>query len=262
MAKPTKKKKNNGFTFSKEDNKELQKAVKNFNAKIDRLKKKNPGDAAALPEKVKVKEVKQLIKNKKDLQREVNSLKRFSERGAEKIVVLPDNKYNLKVTKWQKDDMKRRAKAVNRKRARRLEQIKDLDMTHRGEKTGYKKGEFGMSKAEEVELRPVNAFHYDQSRKDLKRKHKTLQKESTSEYWNIAEALMMENYKQALRENFRLDDVQSIIDEIDRIGFKEFYKIFSAEGANFEDLYYDDEEQYQAYVTKLKSQWLPNKEDS
>ena len=73
------------------DEKELRRVVKNFNAKITRLAKKDPKNAAALPERVSAAELRAMIKTRQDLQRELNALRRFSQKGAETLVEIPDN---------------------------------------------------------------------------------------------------------------------------------------------------------------------------
>ena len=87
--------------WSKQDIEELNKVVKNFNAKITRLNKKNPENANIHPEKVSTADLKKLIETRQDLKRELNALRRFSKRGAELIVDAPDTQYNVKITKWQ-----------------------------------------------------------------------------------------------------------------------------------------------------------------
>ena len=79
--------------WKQDDNQELRKAVKNFNAKISRLEKKDPQNKEALPEKITVKQIKELISTRQDLKRELNALQRFSKRGAEKIIEIPDTDY-------------------------------------------------------------------------------------------------------------------------------------------------------------------------
>ena len=82
------------------DDKELAKVVRNFNNKISRITKKNPDLKNALPDKISVRQLKELINTRQDLKRELNALRRFSKRGAEEIITYGD--YNIKVTKWQK----------------------------------------------------------------------------------------------------------------------------------------------------------------
>lgn len=238
------------------DNDELRRAVKNFNAKISRLEKKNPHEKAALPERVTVKQLKSLISTRQDLNREINALKRFSKRGAEDIVTAPDNKYNLKITKWQRDEMNRRAAIINRKRKKRLDEIAGIELESRGEKLGYTRGQLGMGKADEVALSPIRAFTPAMSRQDVKKKYAAIQKESQSSYWRERELRMKANYIKSLEENFNPADIKDVVEAIDEMDFKEFRKIFEAEGGNFELSYPPDAESYQAHLSALKSIYL------
>lgn len=246
--------------WSESDNDDLRKAVKNFNAKISRLEKKNPEIKNALPERVTVKQMRELIDTRQDLKRELNALKRFTKRGAEELVTIPDNDYNLQTTKWQKNEMARRVGIINRKRKKRLEQISEIEATSRGEKLGYTRGQFGMGKADENALKPMNAFTRKMTRRDLNKKFRTIAKESQSSYWHVRELQLMNNYKQALLENFNPDDVKDILDAIENMGFEQFYTTFQSEGANFETAYPPDAEQYEQYLTALRSTWIPNTE--
>ena len=241
------------------DNAELRRAVKNFNAKISRLQKKNPKESAALPERVTVKQLKTLISTRQDLNREINALKRFTKRGAEEIITAPDNKYNLKITKWQKEEMTRRAAIINRKRKKRLDDLVDIELESRGEKLGYTKGAIGMGKAEEVSLRPIRAFTPGMSRQDVNKKFSVIMRESQTSYWHEREIRMKANYIKSLEENFNPADISDIVERIDRMDFLDFRKVFEAEGGNFELSYPPDAESYQAHLTALKSIWTPNK---
>ena len=242
-----------------DDQQELRRVVKNFNAKISRLEKKDPQNASALPERVTVKQMKDLISTRQDLNRELNSLRRFSKRGAEDLVVAPENKYNLKFTKWQKEEMNRRVAVINRKRKRKLKEFSEIQLTSRGEKLGYTKGAIGMGKAEEVSLTPIRAFTPAMSRKDLKKKFSMVVKESQSIYWDEKELRMRENYIRALETNFNPNDIKDVVEKIQEMDHKEFRSIFESEGGSFEIIYPPDAEAYQQHLTQLKSIWTPNK---
>lgn len=248
--------------WTENDLTELNKAVKNFNAKIDYHAKKNPDIKNALPEKITARELKNLIDTRQDLKREINSLRRFSQKGKEEIVTVPDNDYNLKITKWQKEEMTRRASVINRRRKKRLEQIQDIDVKQGGQSLGYKRGQVGMSKADEVALRPVNAFTPKMNRQDLKYKHKQLMKESRDRYYKEKEIRLKENYIKGIKENYNTDEpiVQEVIDTIEDMDFEEFYTKFQEEDPTFE---YASKlpagADRKAYAEQLKSSWMPNK---
>lgn len=245
--------------WKESDKQDLRKAVKNFNAKISRLEKKNPALKNVLPEKISVAQMKNMIQTRQDLKREINALKRFSKRGAESIVNVPGNDYNLKTTKWQKQEMTRRIGNINRARKRRREIIEETEMTSRGESLGYSKGDIGMGKAENVSLSPMNAFTAKMTRHDLNYKFKNILQESQSTYWNQRDVLLKENYIKSLEENFNSNDIADIVDSIRDMPMDEFLKIFYAEGGNFELSYPPDQEGYNAYLTALKAIWIPNK---
>lgn len=245
--------------WQQSDSEDLRKAVKNFNAKISRLEKKNPEQKNALPERVSVRQMKELIDTRQDLKRELNSLRRFTERGSEELVDVPDNDYNLQMTKWQKNEMSRRVGVINRKRNKRLKEINEVEATSRGEKLGYKANAVGMGKADEVALNPMKAFTSKMTRKDLNKKFRNIMKESQSSYWNAKELQMLENFKTSILYNFAEDDVEEIINAIDSMDFKEFYRTWQAEGGNFETAYPPDREQYEAYLEGLRATWIPNR---
>ena len=79
-------------------------------------------------------QLKDLINTRQDLNREINALRRFSKRGNEEIVIIPNTDYNVKTTKWQRTEMNRRVGYINRRRQKRLEEMQpdffdDLDLT-------------------------------------------------------------------------------------------------------------------------------------
>ena len=242
-----------------DDDVALKKAVKNFNAKITRLAKKNPAMASSLPEKTTVKELKGLISTRQDLNREINALRRFSKRGAEEFVEIPDNYYNLKITKWQKEEMTRRTATINRRRAKRYSELMEQEAYSRGEALGYKKADVGMGRADELSVRPVKPFTPKMTRHDLKKKDKMLRKESQDAYWNKRELQMKENYIKSLEENFNPSDIKDIVDRIRGMDYGEFKKIFDKAGLDFEFSYPPDQEAYINHLNALKTVWSDGK---
>lgn len=241
------------------DTEELKRVVKNYNAKITRLAKKNPQIKNVLPEKVTATQLKELINTRQDLKRELNALKRFSKRGAEEIVVVPENDYNLKVTKWQKTEINRRIGIINRRRKKRLEDISNLEMTSRGEKLGYTREQLGMGKASEVSLSPMRGFTRRMSQTDLKMKWRGILKESQSDYFTQKDYRLRDNYIKALEQNYNANDIKDIIDSINNMDIREFLNKFEEEGGTLEFAYPPNKEQYNGYVSALKSTWMPER---
>ena len=245
--------------WRKDDSEALSRAVKNFNAKIDRLAKKNPKEASALPEKVTVRQMKELIDTRQDLNRELNALRRFSKKGSEILVDVPDSEYNLKITRWQKNEMTRRVAVINRRRKKRLEEIEEMEVTSRGEGLGYTRGQLGMGRAEEAQLQPMRAFTPKMTRHDLKKRAEAINLQSQSNYFNKKDEQLRKNFIDTLLRNYNEQDIMDVIESIEDMDFKEFYRIFQSDPGMFEWAYIDDDAQYQGYVNNLKSIWTPNK---
>lgn len=212
-----------------------------------------------LPEKISVAQLKELINTRQDLKRELNALKRFSKRGSEQIVEVPDTEYNLKITKWQRTEMNRRVGIINRRRKKRLEDIANFEATSRGEKLGYKRSDIGMGKATEISLSPMNAFTRTMSRKDLKMKWLGILKESQSDYFTQKDFRLRANYIKALMQNFNELDIQDVIEKIESMDIQEFLQKFEEEGGTLELAYPPNREQYEAYVNAIKTTWNPKR---
>lgn len=245
--------------WQQSDEEELTRVVRNFNAKINRLAKKNPLIKNALPDKVSAKQLKELINTRQDLKRELNMLKRFSKRGQEEIVIIDETKYNVKTTKWQRTEMKRKVALINKRRKKRLEELQNTEMTSRGESLGYTRGQLGMGKATEVSLRPMNAFTPSMSQSDLKWKWKAIMNESQSDYFDKKDYQLRENYIKALQENFNPNDVKDLIKELKEMDIQEFLSKFESEGGTFEFAYPPNEEQASAYISAIKANYTPSK---
>lgn len=242
--------------WQKSDSQDLAKAVKNFNAKIDRVAKKNPEIKNALPDKVTVKQLKELIQTRRDLQREINSLKRFSKRGSEEIITYGD--YNVKLTKWQKTEINRRLGIINRRRKQRKDFVESLELTQEGESLGYTKAAIGMGRIERIELEPMQGLTPGMNQRDVSYKWQGILKESQSTFYTKKDYQCRLNYVKGLEDNFNKDaaEIKRAIMSMD-IG--DFLKIFYAEAdANFEGLYFPTDKQYQGYLNKLKSIWITN----
>ena len=145
--------------WREQDLKELARVVKNFNAKLNRIEKKNPenmkympkfsktiydedlgGEAIIFTDRLSVNQMKELIQTRQDFNREINALKRFSVRGAEQIVNIPDTYNNIKTTTWQRTELNRRQVIINKARKKKLEEIESIELQEDGKKLGYTLG--------------------------------------------------------------------------------------------------------------------------
>lgn len=103
---------------------QLRKAVKNFNAKVARLKKKN---TAIVPHKLSFATIKRNAITFEDLQTEINEIKKFNQRGAEKAVktLTKDNNTTVDVSEWEYKRAKRLAKRIDEQRKQQNQYLYD-----------------------------------------------------------------------------------------------------------------------------------------
>ena len=243
--------------WSEQDTQQISRVVKNFNAKVNRLAKQNPDIASILPEKVSVKELKQLINTRQDLKRELNALQRFSKRGSEKIVDVPNSEYGLKITLWQRSEMNRRIGVINRKRKARLIELENTEMKSRGESLGYTRGQLGMGKAEQVALQPMTAFFRTMGNTDLKKRWKSILVQSQSDYFTQRDYQVRLNYITGLKQNYNENDIADVIEKIENMDIKDFLATFNEEGGTFEFLYPNSELE-EEYINSLRTTWKVN----
>lgn len=94
---------------------ELQRTVRNFNSKINRLKKIDSN--LNLPEKVSIRELKNKYTNRRDLKREIENLKLFQTRNIEESVT---TKGGVKTSKYELEVMKRESRRIKGQITREL----------------------------------------------------------------------------------------------------------------------------------------------
>lgn len=247
--------------WKESDEQELKKAVKNFNAKLDRIAKKNPQLKNALPERASVKMLKELINTRQDLKREINSLKRFNQKRGfdvdKDIVTYGD--YNIKITRWQRNEINRRVAIINRRRKERLEAIEGTEVTSRGEKQGYTKGQVGMGKQEMLELKPMTGLTPGMNQDQVKNKYKKALIYSQSDFFTLKDIRCKANYITGLKNNFGIGTIDDLIKYIEEMPLDKFLEIFRSDpNASFEGQYYPKEDKKIEYANNLKATWMPN----
>lgn len=245
--------------WSQDDSQELARAVKNFNAKVARLEKKFADSDVIIPERVSVKQMRELVNTRRDLQREVKSLQRFTQRGSEEVITVPNTDNNIQVTKWQRDEMSRRAGIINRKRNQRRKELETTELTNQGKSLGYTRGDIGMGKVEQISLKPTHSFTKRMSKGDVRAKFQHFLRESQSDYWNKRDILMRDNFIKALQENFNPEDIKDVIKEIQNMDIDKFKDKLLENPEDFNTAYPPDDEQYEGYLNQLKSSWIPVK---
>ena len=124
--------------YNKALNDKISKTVRNYNAKISRLEKKNP--YLALPDKITATSVKNMSDTRKDLNRELSKLKRFSKRGAENTIMLPSGEM---VSAYELAELKRESARLQRNLTRRINKLASIKPKVAGIEQDYTYAEMG-----------------------------------------------------------------------------------------------------------------------
>ena len=126
------------YKISASGEKELQKAVRNFNSKIRRLEKTDK--TLTLPEKTNISIIKERVYDKRSLNREIDKLQTFTLRGMEEELTLESG---LKITKYEYENLLKEQKRLSAKLYRTERKLGDITPTKGGEPLHYKVKELG-----------------------------------------------------------------------------------------------------------------------
>lgn len=230
------------------DEAELKRVVRNFNAKINRLSKKNPEIKNILPEKRNWKEIKDLVTTRNDLNKELHMLQRFSsnKNSADIFIILDDGRtikeedyrnnperYNslreTKILRWEKNEINRAIPIINKKREKMKDQIEKIEVTYKGHGMNYTIGEVGMGNNLLNALKPLTGIYGSMERKDIKGKMETIKLHSKSDFYDTRNLRLKENYIKGLKDNYSINDIKDIVDTIDDMDEDEFLKVFYSE---------------------------------
>lgn len=114
----------------------LEKAVQDFNKKVEKL-----SDLSYIPEKIDIAEAKSQIATRKGLQQYINQLNAFKKKGAEKLFQFESGE---KVTNWEKEKIEKEIKV----RASALKV--DLERYETPNEQGYSLSQMGNTKAKAI----------------------------------------------------------------------------------------------------------------
>lgn len=113
--------KSSKIRWRERDTQQLAKKVKNFNAKLTRLSKKNPALKEILPDRVSMKDLRGDITNRQEYNRVIKALSAFTEKGAEEVVT---GKSGVTTTKWQLQQVRKAVALENRRRKKQADVLK------------------------------------------------------------------------------------------------------------------------------------------
>ena len=176
--------------WKNEDKQELQKAIRNFNSKISRLEKLERD--LYLPEKIRFSEVKSNIYTRSELNRIINSLRRFSRRGAEQIYMTQSGEM---MTVWERKELGIQSRIAQARIKRELKRLNEpLE-------SGFSKAQMGSLRVRELEAQRENLKKIESlAGSEAKRLRKRIAKQGTSDYEMKKALIYRKNYIQEMEK--------------------------------------------------------------
>jgi hypothetical protein len=200
--------------------------VRAFNAKRTRLLKQVPELEAFLPPKMSVADIKKSIQTRQDFNREINSLKRFLKKGAEKTVV---NKHGVKTTKYALNELRLKVNRINRERAKKLTEMEP----------NTEKGTMGS--IQQNSLRPKKFNFETQSTRSWEKFVESVDKQARPGYWEERLNSYKENFLKGLENEFSYSpQYETIKEKIQAMSPEELDRVYYQEPNLQLDYVYDE----------------------
>lgn len=232
----------------------LGKAVSNFNKKIRELQSEE--NKLYLPEEVDYKELKNEVTTRRRLNQIVNSLKRFQEDGAEKIV---ENSAGQKMTSWENNEniiAKRVAsRSINNK-------IKELNIP---KYDGFSRVQMGSIDYREL-INTLKSFERLDKLKgyEYKRLKERINKYAQSDLKMKRSINYRENYINEMKKYSHFDNYQLLMEKLNSIKNPINFYEFVSQNEFTGDLTYQSDQYYtqEAFNAYLQDLGIEIKEDS
>lgn len=240
------------FKWNENNTKRLKQVVSDFNKKLTRVKNENPKLKTSLPEKVKYSELKSIITTKKDFNVNIRRLERFQNKNATDLITVPETRENIKITRWQYNELNKVVEQVNKNRENRKNKLDKIQLKSGGKPLNYTRGQLGMGSYTENELKPTKAFSSTMENYDVKARYKSLLIQSSDSYFRKRDLILRENYIKTLKQEFG-NDSKPIIEKIESMSIDKFLQTFYSEDSLFEFAY--KTEHYDDYLNHNRRVW-------
>lgn len=205
---------------------EITRVVRNFNNKINRLEKLQ--NDLILPDKITKKSLTEGYYTRKDLQRKLNELKRFSTRGIEKTI---ETKAGLKLSEYELINLKKESARIKRNLTREINKMRTTKPKIFGKVQTATFSQMGDTmylnllarrEALEKDTNKLTKEEYERYKKLI------LKTAKNKEYMN---SVFKENYRKMLTDlgyyyNYDKEKMKVLEGKLDKLSPNEFLKLF------------------------------------
>lgn len=185
----------------------LGRAVSNFNKKIRELQAEE--NKLYLPEEINYKEAKENITTRKELNRLVNSLRRFQRQGAEDLYTTQAGE---SITKWERRELGIQSRiAQTRLRA----ELKNLEKPL---ESGYSRVQMGSIRAREIEAQIRNLKQIENKKGyEFNNLRQRIMSMGRSDYVMKKATIFRENYLKEMQKYSHFDNYEKLMNKLQSI---------------------------------------------
>lgn len=217
--------------YDKKLNAEINRAVRNFNAKISRLKKLD-NENIIIPEKIKVSDFKQGYDSRRDLRRQLNYLKMFSKRGVEEKIVTSGG---YETSRYQVAVVKRESARVKRNLTRQINLYMKITPSVFGVKQDVTKAQMEDTKLTNLKSKreALNKNLLDLNKEQYNRYLELLNNQSQSSY---KDRIFKENYIEMLlstgyMSGYDVEKINEMASQLMALDVNDFIRLFDTESS-------------------------------
>lgn len=222
-----------GKRVSKQLNKQLQNAVKNFNAKIRRLE--NRGYSGYVPEKLKASSVSAAATSSRDIRKEIKEMERFTKRGSEEIIT---TRGGYKGSRYEIGKISREKQSAIRSVKKELAKLETTKIKNAGKIESVTYAQMGdeqyinlRKRLDALQSKPISRMTAEEVKRIQKLSQKTIDK-----FNPIKAAQFRQNYYKMLKDqayiiNYPEDAIDEIISRLNDLSDKELVDLFNSDKA-------------------------------
>ena len=226
---------NSQIRWKKGDYISLGKAVSNFNKKIRRLETEE--NKSYFPSEINYKEVKEGIKTRKELNRYINSLRRFSQEDATELY---ETEAGEKLTKWERKEIAQRQRIATRRLNKELKELNEPL-----ENSKYSRVQMGSFRAREIE-KTLNSFKNIEktTKSDFTRIKERIFRQGRYDYSMKRSIVYRENYIEEMKKYSDFENYDKLMKKLESIKNPQKFYDFVSKNELTKDLTYQSDEYY------------------
>jgi hypothetical protein len=222
------------ISWKKGDLIRLGRAVSDFNKKVNRLNAEEK--KLYLPETISYQEAKENIMTRKELNRLINSLRRFQREGAEDLYTTQAGE---EISKWERRELGIQSRVAQTRLRRELQTLeKPLE-------NGYSRVQMGSMRAREIEAQIKNLKNIENVVGfDFRKLRTRIMREGQSDYTMKKATVFRENYLKEMEKYASYDNYEKLMKKLNSITNPVSFYNFVSQNEFAGDMTYQSDEVY------------------